>query len=871
MTGRDPYIISRINQRRILVVSTISLLLVILILCAFMMESRLPISLQSLVRIHSEHSSLFLIDLLPLFILAFLYPMHRVMNKAIAEYEERVKESNLLVKRNTGFAQELSEGENPEPYKEILDTDLGKALRMIQLNIKSSRRKEREQSWIAEGKDIVSKVLREQQEMDELSYQVVKSLIQYIGATQGALYLFDEEEGTLTNRATYAYNRRKFISQVFRMGEGLVGQCAYEMDFIYRTEIPDDYVSISSGILGDQKPESILLVPLIANEELHGIVEFAFLSERIPKLTIQFLLELGEIIARTLKNLKMSLRTQHLLEESRKMTDELKSNEIQLQENAREMQSAQANLETSNIRLEVKIQEAQDATHRIHLLLKHASEIISIYDDSLNLTYISPSVINIYGYSSEEMIGGKDMERIGRDGAVMIRKTLEKLRENPALTETIETTFIRKNGERIYLSTHCRNMLEDSAIGGFVLNTRDITESVHMEREQRLKSRMQSLSENSLDLILRINSSGVIHYANPIVEDYTNIAPHNMVNKNRGEIPFNTTFNDLLDEVLSFMAETPVKKNIQVSLPIRMGEYRSERILNVDAIPEFQENELETILIVGHDVTEAKRIEKEIKVQNRKVQDSINYAERIQSSILPEISRIRKAFPKSFVYYKPRDVISGDFPWMFETDDAWYIAAVDCTGHGVPGALLSFVGLFLMNNITGLNPQISAGDLCEELHQEVRRTLKQDREKPETRDGMDIALCRFMKKKGVMEFAGAHRPLLVLSEGEITVYKGDRKAIGGLKHPRKPEQPFTTVEVPYRRGDKFFFFTDGLTDQMGGPEGLKYGSPRVRQVLLENAGYTMHQYNDFFTSDFTGWMGKERQLDDLLLIGIEVD
>jgi serine phosphatase RsbU (regulator of sigma subunit) len=301
-----------------------------------------------------------------------------------------------------------------------------------------------------------------------------------------------------------------------------------------------------------------------------------------------------------------------------------------------------------------------------------------------------------------------------------------------------------------------------------------------------------------------------------------------------------------------------------------MGDLLSERILSVDAIPEFQENELETILIVGHDITEAKRIEKEIKVQNRKVQDSINYAERIQSSILPEIGRIRKAFPRSFVYYKPRDVISGDFPWFFESGDSLYIAAVDCTGHGVPGALLSFVGLFLMNNITGLNPGISAGNLAEALHQEVRKTLKQDRERPETRDGMDMAICRFLKNQPVMEFAGAHRPLYLLSEGEVTVYKGDRKAIGGLKHPRKPEQPFTNQQVQYRQGDKFFFFTDGLTDQMGGAEGLKYGSARVRKLLLENAAFTIPQFHDFFRDDFTGWMGSERQLDDLLLIGIEV-
>ena len=870
MPKRDPHIIKKLNFRKVVVVTVVSALVVILILFANLMETGLTITLGNLARIHADHPSLFLIDLLPLFVFLLLNPMHRIMNRTIEDYEERVKGSQQMLDQNAGFAKELSEGDDPEPYEGMMETEMGKVLRMVQLNIKASRRKEREQSWIAEGKDMVSKILREHQDLAELSYQILNILNSYIQATQGAFYLHDEVEGTLTNTATYAYNRRKYVNQVFRTGEGLVGQCAYEMDYIYRTEIPEDYVTITSGIMGDQKPASILLVPLITNEELQGIIEFAFLSDRIPKITIQFLLELGEIIARTLLNLKMNLRTRSLLEESRKMTEELQNNETQLQENAYEMASAQGKLETANIQLEGKIEEAQNAQNRIHLLLEYASEIISIYDDQYSLTYISPSVINIFGYTVEEMMAGKDMERIGRDDATQLRRTLDKLQEAPHQIPTLEYSFIKKNGERIFLRTHCRNMLDNSAIKGFVLNTTDITESIRVEKEQRLTSRMQSLSENSLDLILRISNSGYIYYANPIVEDYTGIAPQTMVNRNQSEIPFKKIFADLLHEILSSMTGTPVKKTFQVTLPQEMGEYKTERILNVVAVPEFQDNELETILIIGHDITEAKRIEKEIKVQNRKVQDSINYAERIQSSILPETSRIRKAFPKSFVFYKPRDVISGDFPWLFETDDAWYIAAVDCTGHGVPGALLSFIGLFLMNNITGLNPGISAGDLCESLHLEVRRTLKQDQEKPETRDGMDMALCRFLKKRPVMEFAGAHRPLYLLSEGEITVYKGDRKAIGGLKHPKKPEQPFTNHEIPYHPGDKFFFFTDGLTDQLGGPQGLKYGSGRVRQVLLENAAYTIPQFFDFFQTDFTGWMGLERQLDDLLLIGIEV-
>ncbi len=869
MPGADPHIIQRINFRRVITVTVISALLVVMILFTFMMDKDLPVGFRSLAILHREHPSLVLVDLLPLWIFIFLFPMHRMMNKTIHRYEKRVKASSRLLARNTEYAVSLSEGENPDPHEEIMNSDMGKALRLIQLNIKSNRRKDREQSWITEGKDIVSKILREHQDLEELSYRILKALNDYIGSVQGAFYLYDDETRVLTNTSTYAYNRRKYIRQQFQIGEGLVGQCAFEMDYIYRTEIPEEYVTITSGILGDQKPSSILLIPLITNESLEGIVEFAFLQERVPKLTIQFLLELGEIIARTLMNLKMNLRTARLLEESRKMTDELRENELKLQENAREMESSQKELEKANIQLERKIEEARNAQDRLALMLEYASEIISIYDRDYRLSYISPSVNRILGYTPEEMMSGKDLERMGRDSASQLRRTLEQLKDNPGGSARLEYTFIRKNGERIFLRTHCRNMLEDSAIRGFVLNTTDITESKRMEREQRLKTRMQSLSENSLDLIIRISLSGDLYYANPVVEDYTDIAPGSMVNRNLNEVPFSEVFRDLLTDILSAMSSGPVKKNFQVTLPMEMGDYKTDRILNVAAIPEFQDRELETILVVGHDITESKRIEKEIKIQNRKVQDSINYAERIQSSILPEISRIRKAFPKSFVYYKPRDVISGDFPWFFETADSWYIAAVDCTGHGVPGALLSMVGYFLMNNLVSLHPGISAGELCDRLHQEVRKTLRQDQVKPDTRDGMDMALCRFRKKTPQLEFAGAHRPLYVLTEGEVTVYKGDRKAIGGLKHLKKPEDPFRNQMIPIQPGDQFFFFTDGLTDQMGGPEGLKFGSARVRQLLLEHAGSTIHQFHDLFSNDFSAWMGKERQLDDLLLIGIE--
>ena len=291
--------------------------------------------------------------------------------------------------------------------------------------------------------------------------------------------------------------------------------------------------------------------------------------------------------------------------------------------------------------------------------------------------------------------------------------------------------------------------------------------------------------------------------------------------------------------------------------------------MSIDAIPEFNENELETVLFVSHDITEAKRIELEIADKNRKIEDSINYAQRIQSAILPNNDFIREYLPKSFIFYKPRDVVSGDFPWFFKHEGLIYIAVVDCTGHGVPGALLSFIGYFLLNNIVDHEREYTSGEVCDLLHNGVRDTLKQNREDAQGRDGMDIALVKFNPQKNEIHYAGAHRSLYFLRNGELTDYKGDRKAIGGIPLGNKPEKNFTDYAISVQPGDKIFFFSDGLTDQLGGPEFKKYSPARVRELIVANQNLSMEEFDKFFEDEFYNWKGKEKQIDDVLLIGIE--
>ena len=869
MSDRDKKYNQLLTSRNIWIFTLIGLIIVLFTWILLALDQNLEFSLSQWYFSVKTHPALIIFSGLPFYIYILLVLARKQFEKEISNYIKEKSSTQEILDQNTEFARLLSEGDDPPVSQLMLRSDLGQSLKLVQLNAKSNRRKERDITWINDGKDMISRILRVNDKIDELAFQILKGLSKYISAIQAAMYLYDADKKELKNISVLAYNRQKYLDQVFKLGQGLVGQCAYEMDYIYRTEIPDDYVSITSGILGDQKPKSILLIPLITNGQLQGVLEFAFFEHRIPKLTIQFLLELGEIIARTFYNLRVNEQTKFLLEESRKMTVELQDNEQVLNENAEEMKTTQEELQKANIQLEAKIDEASNAQDRLLRLLENASEIISIYDQNFKLKYISLSVNHILGYSADEMIAGKDFERIDQIGSNEIRKAFDKLLIYTDQVIEIEYIFMKKDGKRLYLRSTIRNRLSDPSINGFIFNTRDITQSRRVEKEQRLKTRMQSLSENSLDMILRISKNGMIHYANPVVEDYSGLSPAAILNKPLDDVAFPERLSEIILSSLHQVKEKPLKINRKESIPMHLGEKSSNRIINFDVIPEFDEGELETILFVGHDITEAKRIEAEIKVTNKKIQDSINYAERIQTSILPEIEQIQKAFPKSFVYYKPRDMISGDFPWMYETDDAWFISAIDCTGHGVPGALLSFIGFFLLNNITALHPSFSAGQICDMLNSEVRRTLKQDQKNPDARDGMDLALCKVYKNENKIEFAGAHRPLYILREGELTVFKGDRRAIGGLRHPKRAEKDFETHEYSYRKGDKIFFFSDGLTDQMGGPDGNKYGPARVRDILLENPGFTIRQFYKYFEYDFSSWLGKERQLDDVLLIGIE--
>jgi PAS domain S-box-containing protein len=832
-------------------------------------NSGFPFSWQGLAQLHSADPALWIIDLFPFALGGGYYYSTGLRLKDRSIFKAEIQARDLRREHNSRFAREIGAGKLETEYSLAEGDTLGESLLLMRQNLLNNRGKEAEQNWIAGGKDMISNILRMHNKLDELSYQVVVNLIQYVRAIKGALYLYDEEKNILINFSTYAYNRKKYINQEFKIGQGLIGQCAYEKDIIYRTEIPDDYMTITSGILGDQKPRSILIVPLISEENLQGIIEIASLEAEIPEITLKFMRELGEIIARTIFNLRVNQKTERLLKEAQKMTLELQENEEQLRQSAEEMRATQEELQKSNEKLESQVQEVENAQKRLHSLLENASEIIFIYDENMTMKYVSPSVIKITGYDPSEMMKGKDIDRLTRRGDADLRNMFHELLEHPGEAKTIQYTYMKKDGQKVFIETTGRNLISDPAINGIILNSQDITARKKAEKEERMKSKMQSLSENSLDMIVRLSTTGQIFYANPVIEDYISISSRDVINKSLSEISIFEGLYNYFESTIKHIKSDPRKLNSELTIPIKMGEKLIERIMSLDAIPEFNENELETILFIGHDITEAKRIEREIQDKNKKIEDSINYAERIQKSILPDNVLIREYLPKSFIYYKPRDVVSGDFPWFYSKEDTIYIAVVDCTGHGVPGAMLSFIGYFLLNNIVGIETNLNAAQVLDQLHQSVRFTLKQHRQDADARDGMDIAFCKINLKKKELLFAGAHRPLFLLRKGELIEHKGDRKAIGGIPLGKKPEENFTNYNIDIQKGDKVFFFSDGLTDQLGGSEKKKYSPARVRECILANKDMNMPGYHEFFSKDFEEWKNENKQIDDVLLIGIE--
>jgi len=251
---------------------------------------------------------------------------------------------------------------------------------------------------------------------------------------------------------------------------------------------------------------------------------------------------------------------------------------------------------------------------------------------------------------------------------------------------------------------------------------------------------------------------------------------------------------------------------------------------------------------------------------SKEMLSSLIYAEQIQKALLPDNQMFKQHFPDSFLIFRPRDIIGGDFYWIAFKPPYKFIAVADCTGHGVPGALMSIMGISFLNEIMASNHPFLAGSILNILREKVMKALNQKGEDTDLKDGMDFSLCIFNSENHELQFSGANHQLYIISNNELKSIKGDRMPIGVNAIE---ESSFRTHKVKMNLNDKLYLFSDGYVDQFGGSNDRKFMYKRFRKMFLKNASYKMEKQKKNILLEFETWKKDFPQVDDIIITGID--
>ncbi|MCD6065350.1 MAG: hypothetical protein K0S33_176 [Bacteroidetes bacterium] len=265
----------------------------------------------------------------------------------------------------------------------------------------------------------------------------------------------------------------------------------------------------------------------------------------------------------------------------------------------------------------------------------------------------------------------------------------------------------------------------------------------------------------------------------------------------------------------------------------------------------------------------ANQIEEQKEVleeKNREITDSINYAKRIQSALIPSEEEFTRHFKESFVLFKPKDIVSGDFYWVTKKNGMIFYATADCTGHGVPGGFMTMLGVSFLDQIINDSNILEPARVLDILRDRLISTLKQTGNAGENKDGMDIVLCRIEEGSKKLTYSAANNSLYIYRDGSFNEYKPDKQPCG-FYHELKP---FTQKEIDLQPGDVIYTFTDGFADQFGGPKGKKFKYKKLEQAIIDFQVRPLSEQRNELNRSFENWRGNLEQIDDVCIIGIRL-
>jgi len=253
---------------------------------------------------------------------------------------------------------------------------------------------------------------------------------------------------------------------------------------------------------------------------------------------------------------------------------------------------------------------------------------------------------------------------------------------------------------------------------------------------------------------------------------------------------------------------------------------------------------------------------------HKEITDSINYAKRIQDALMTSSVYMKDVLPESFIFFQPKDVVSGDFYWVYRSEKGEiFFTVADCTGHGVPGAFMSMIGNSLLNEMIIENNIQDTDLILDQVSDKVKMSLEQKGQENQSKDGMDMVLCRLNEKKNELMFTGAKNSLVLIREGEVFEYKGDKRPVGfylgkGIK--------FTAQNIKIKKNDMLYIYSDGFVDQFGGEKGKKYMAGKFKKFLLSISNQSAEDQQKSMEKEFANWLGTIEQIDDVCVMGVRV-
>lgn len=334
------------------------------------------------------------------------------------------------------------------------------------------------------------------------------------------------------------------------------------------------------------------------------------------------------------------------------------------------------------------------------------------------------------------------------------------------------------------------------------------------------------------------------------------------------------------DNTLGFSTKTPIdikkiirtwdyeKQSISLESEIR-NKWKIKLWVQTTMSPIYDSisMDIKQIVAIDTNITTQKKAQQDIIKMNEEITGSITYAKHIQDAMLPPVSVLTSHYPDSFCYYKPRAIVSGDFYWMTEESNRLIVACADSTGHGVPGAFLSLIGISFLNKIVKERGVVQPAIILNRLRSNVISHLHQSQSELLAGDGMDMSIISIDKRTSLMEFAGAMNPMYIIRDGRIIELKPDRMPVGYYDNE---DRSFSSSKVAIKDGDQIYMFSDGYYDQFGGTEGLKMKTQKFKEILLDCCHKSNNEQIAILEREFNNWKGKHEQVDDILIIGIQI-